>query len=74
MAELVKMLEWGLCKVHCILDIQSWMIDDRLLIYDEKTEMLLTFIEKWYQLKKLNRKICLRNSDNAITLLPLLEM
>ena len=67
MAELVKMLEWGLCKVHCILDVQSWMIDD-------ETEMLLTFIEKWYQLNKLNRNICLRNSGNAITLLPLLEI
>ena len=74
MAELVKMLEWGLCKVYCILDIQSWMIDDRLLIYDEKNVMLLTFIENWYQLNKLNRNICLRNKDNAITLLPLLEM
>ena len=25
----------------CIADIQSWMIDDRLLINDEKTEVLL---------------------------------
>ena len=74
MAELVKMLEWGLCKVYCTLDTQSWMIDDRLLIYDEKTEMLLIFIEKWYQLNKLNRNFCLHNSDNAITLLPLLEI
>ena len=26
---------------NCIADIQSWMIDDRLLINDDKTEVLL---------------------------------
>ena len=28
----------------CIADIQSWMIDDRLLINDDKTEVLVIVI------------------------------
>ena len=34
----------------CIADIRSWMISDRLLLNDEKTEMLL--IGTQYQLNK----------------------
>ena len=39
----------------CLVDIRSWMIHDRLLLKDEKTEM--SFIQTQYQLNKLDHSI-----------------
>ena len=49
----------------CIVDIRSWMIHDRLLLKDEKTEM--SFIQTQYQLNKLDHSIWLSVGDNDIT-------
>ena len=56
---------------RCIADIRSWMINDRLLLNDDTTEVLL--IGTRYQLNKLDHNIGLRSGDNDITLLPVLE-
>ena len=48
----------------CIADIRSWMISDRLLLNDEKTEMLL--IGTQYQLNKLACDGCLHVGDMDI--------
>ena len=48
----------------CIADIRSWMISDRLLLNDDKTEMLL--IGTQYQLNKLACDGCLHVGDMDI--------
>ena len=46
------------------ISIRSWMINDRLLLNEDKTEVLL--IGTQYQLNKLDRSSCLRVGDNDI--------
>ena len=49
---------------RCIADIRSWMINDRLLLNDDKTEVLLTGTQ--CQLNKLDHSNCLLVGDNNI--------
>ena len=53
----VKILQWELRKGELI-------VNDRLLLNDDKTEVLL--IETHHQLNKLDRSSCLRVGDNDI--------
>ncbi|KAL9981312.1 hypothetical protein ACROYT_G009999 [Oculina patagonica] len=52
----------------CIADIRSWMISDRLLLNDDKTEMLL--IGTQYQLNKLACDGCLHWKNTKEELKP----
>ena len=47
-----------------IADIRSWMINDRFLLNDDKSEVLL--IGTQYQLNKLDHSSCLLVGDNDI--------
>ena len=53
-------LVWAMEK--CIAVIRNWMINDRLLLSDDKTEVLL--IGNRYQLNKIDCSSSLRVGDN----------
>jgi len=50
---------------RCIADIRSWIINDKLLLNDDKTEVLLIGTQ-YQQLNKLDRNSCLRLGLNDI--------
>lgn len=51
-------------RERCIADIRKWMINDRLPLNNDKTEVSL--IGTKYQLKKLDRSSCLHVGGNEI--------
>ena len=56
----------------CVVDIQSWITNDSLLLNDYQTEVILIWTR--YQLNKLHHNICLRIiGDDGSTLLPVLK-